>query len=51
MSILTEKKFPEGFYWGAPVQWTGARPCLVFSEYLEESTDKVYSLCKRQLTI
>ncbi len=23
-----------------------ARPCLIFSEYLEENIDKVYSSCK-----
>ena len=25
-----------------------ARPCLVFSEYLEENIDKVYSSCKER---
>ncbi len=46
---MSEKKFPEGFLWGE--KWDGthfARPCQLLCEYLEQSGDKVYSICKIQ---
>lgn len=37
---MSEKKFPEGFYWGEKVRGTFARPCQQLCEYLEQSGDK-----------
>jgi len=45
---MVEKKFPEGFYWGEKVRGTFARPCQQLCEYLEQSGEKVYRICKMQ---
>jgi len=38
--------FPEGYYLGATVSETVARPCQLRCEYLKQRSDKMYSICK-----
>lgn len=60
---MSDKKFPEGFYWGEKARGAFAStpgqplffllknspsPCQQLCEHLEQSGDKVYSICKIQ---
>lgn len=40
--------FAGGCFWAKTVWETVLGPCLEFSEYLEENSDKVYCRCKRK---